>query len=189
MGTTTQAQTTNKDSWSTPDPVFQALNAEFNFALDVCASHNNTKVSEAYLTEEEDSLSVDWYTKIPPHSQSNFVWCNPPYSNISPWVGKAIEQTRYGVGTVMLVMSDHSVGWFSYALSKASECRLITNGRLSFINPDTGLQQSGNNKGSAIFIFSPFPAGKCVIKTIDRSCLIGYGERIIKENQKPVEAA
>lgn len=179
MGTTTLTQTTNKDCWSTPDPIFEALNAEFKFALDVCANHKNSKVPSAYITEEQNALQLPWSNYLCRSIYSNFVWCNPPYSNISPWVEKATQELDNGIGTVMLVMSDHSVSWFSDALNNASECRLITNGRLSFINPETNMPQGGNNKGSAIFVFSPYMPKGCTLTTIDRDFLIGLGKSIV----------
>jgi hypothetical protein len=57
----------------------------------------------------------------------------------------------------MLVPADTSVGWFKEAIQTASEVRFITAGRLAFINPVTGKPVSGNNKGSMLIIWRPYP--------------------------------
>ena len=54
--------------------------------------------------------------------------------------------------TVMLIPADTSVSWFRKAFDNCTRCEFII-GRISFINADTGKPQSGNNKGSVVFVF------------------------------------
>lgn len=49
----------NRSDWETPRELFQALDAEFHFTLDVCASEKNHKL-ERYFTPEQNGLSQDW---------------------------------------------------------------------------------------------------------------------------------
>jgi site-specific DNA-methyltransferase (adenine-specific) len=71
------------DEWSTPQDLFDRLNDEFHFTIDVCASEENTKVSR-YYTKEQDGLKQDWTGET--------VWCNPPYGRqIKRWIHKAYE--------------------------------------------------------------------------------------------------
>jgi len=151
------------DTWATPFEVFDQLDFEFGFDWDVCAENSTAKHAD-YWTIDDDSLSKDWV-----HDTKNAVWlwCNPPYSKIMPWVEKAIEAQAGGVGVVMLVMCDPSVKWFAKALEYCSEVRFITNGRLGFVN--NGVVQKGNNKGSVIFVFDPREISACKTKYIDRS--------------------
>lgn len=67
------------DNWSTPQDLFDELNEEFNFDLDVCASDWNHK-TDRYFTENDDALSRDW--------DCNCFWMNPPYSdrNLEKWI-------------------------------------------------------------------------------------------------------
>ena len=51
--------TSNSDEWATPQALFDELNNEFNFNLDVCATEENHKC-ETYFTKEEDGLSQNW---------------------------------------------------------------------------------------------------------------------------------
>lgn len=131
-----------RDLWQTPKEIFKKLNREFNFSLDVAASDKN-HLCDQYHTEEDDALNLPWYS-------SN--WCNPPYSNITPWVEKAIEQHAQNKTVVMLVPADTSVKWFKLAYESCNEVRFIS-GRISFINADTQKPVNGNNKGSVLFIW------------------------------------
>lgn len=68
------------DRWT--DPAFVAsLEARFGypFDLDVAASEHNAKAPRFY-TRDDDGLTKPW---------TGSVWCNPPYSDIRPWVEKA----------------------------------------------------------------------------------------------------
>lgn len=49
----------NTPEWATPQALFDELNAEFNFTLDPCASHENAKCKK-YFTKEDDGLSKVW---------------------------------------------------------------------------------------------------------------------------------
>lgn len=49
----------NSDEWETPQDVFDALNEEFDFNLDPCATDENHKC-EKYYTKEQDGLSQKW---------------------------------------------------------------------------------------------------------------------------------
>lgn len=133
-----------KDLWATPQAIFDSLNKEFKFNCDVAASLSNSKC-ENYIGEVENSLDkdVEW---------GGVNWCNPPYSDIKPWVKKAIEQHQQGKTIAMLVPSDTSVKWFKSAYDSCNEVRFIS-GRLAFINAESGEPVSGNNKGSVLFIW------------------------------------
>jgi phage N-6-adenine-methyltransferase len=149
-----------RDLWRTPRELFWNLHSEFYFVCDVAASADN-RLCSWYFTEEQNALVVEW-------KSSN--WCNPPYSNIGPWVDKAIEQHALGKTIVMLLPSDTSVRWFRAAYRSCNEVRFIS-GRLSFINEETGKPVRGNNKGSVLFIWNAFDKSHAV-KLIDRKDLL-----------------
>lgn len=179
-GSTTPEAT--RDMTQTPLYLFRALDLEFNFSLDAAALPE-TALCEKYLTPDIDALSVDWGDFIIPSVRSPWVWLNPPYSDIGPWVEKAIEQQGRGIGTVMLVPQDTSTEW--YPGERASEVRHITgyhdengkwhNGRLSFINKATGKEMKGNPKGSTLIIFAPNWRGECRIRDVSRLTLLLAG--------------
>ena len=150
-----------KDLWQTPKPLFNTMNQEFIFTHDVAASDDN-HLCEKWLTEEDNALATRW---------GKVNWCNPPYSNISPWVKQASIEHDAGKTIVMLVPADTSVKWFKQAYDSCNEVRFIS-GRISFINAKTQKPVSGNNKGSVLFIWRAYCMSHCV-SLIDREVLIG----------------
>lgn len=105
------------DEWETPQDLFDRLDAEFHFDLDVCATDDNHKCAK-YYTLKQDGLSQEWH---------GTVWCNPPYSNIKEWAKACYE---YG-NAVMLVPSRTDTKWFHDYVYNKSEIRFIK-GRLKF---------------------------------------------------------
>jgi len=147
-----------RDLWQTPKEIFNKLDLEFDFTCDVAASSDN-KLCDLFYGEMENSLNQQWF-------YSN--WCNPPYSNIMPWVNKAIEQHNLGRTTVMLVPADTSVKWFKKAYESCNEVRFIS-GRIAFINSDTQKPVGGNNKGSVLFVWRGHaPKESRTVTLIDR---------------------
>ena len=67
------------DDRETPPEIFDPLNAEHGFTLDVAAEKHNAKCPD-YMNWDMNALRREW---------SGRVWCNPPYSNIGAWVEKA----------------------------------------------------------------------------------------------------
>ncbi|MBI0520827.1 phage N-6-adenine-methyltransferase [Pectobacterium parmentieri] len=161
----------DKDRWQTPLWLFDALDIEFGFYLDVAASDKNALCAH-YLTESDDALNVDWFSH-------GAIWCNPPYSKITPWIEKSAEQYRKQNRTVvMLIPEDMSVGWFSLALNSVDEVRVITDGRVNFVEPSTGMEKKGNSKGSMLLIWRPFTTPRRIITTVSKPLLMNIGQGI-----------
>lgn len=133
----------NRQNWRTPPFVFNYYNKIHNFTLDAAADHDN-HLCDSYWTEEDDCLVQDWHKKT---------FLNPPYSNISPFVYKAIEEAKKGNTTVMLIPSDTGVKYFSDLYDNCERIDFIV-GRLAFISSLTGKPVAGNNKASMIVTFS-----------------------------------
>ena len=51
--------TSNTDLWETPQALFDELNREFHFGIDVCALPENAKCAR-YYTPEQDGLKQTW---------------------------------------------------------------------------------------------------------------------------------
>lgn len=168
-----------RDLWRTPPALFASLNAEFCFQLDAAAAPHNA-LCRKFITAEQNTLETPWsdYLSIP-----GYVWLNPPYSNITPFVKKAAAESDNQIGTVMLVPADTSVGWFKEAIQTASEVRFITAGRLAFINPVTGKPVSGNNKGSMLIIWRPYARTYCHFATVDRDELMAFGVKLLARRE------
>ena len=143
-----------RDSWMTPKFVFDFYNRRFNFKCDFAASIDNT-LCEYYFSAPNgsDENKGALFASLSDGRLCGNVWCNPPYSDIMPWVKKCRELSiQTGLVFVVLIPADTSVSWFKYAFENCSECHLIS-GRISFINEETKKPVNGNNKGSVVFVF------------------------------------
>lgn len=116
------------DSWTTPLWFFDYLNIDGKFNLDVAASGENALCSR-YFTEKTNGLIQSW--------DGFRVWCNPPWSNISPWVEKLIESINHGKldYCVMLLPLRGDQGWFHELLRHFSIDLTFHEGRIAFGDP------------------------------------------------------
>ena len=94
--------TAKRQDWGTPQDLFDELNAEFPFTLDVCATTGNAKCQSFYI---RDALALPWRQ----NTWLGWWWCNPPYGReLREWVKKGVEE-RHGV---MLVPARTDTRWF-----------------------------------------------------------------------------
>lgn len=122
------------DLWGTPQDLFDELDAEFHFDLDVCALPENAKC-ERYYTPEQDGLVQEW---------AGTCWCNPPYGRqTGKWVKKASE---CGTTVVMLIPARTDTKWFHDYIYGKEEVRFLR-GRLHFVSA-----------GGAVMDAAPFPS-------------------------------
>ncbi|MGD8164771.1 phage N-6-adenine-methyltransferase [Pantoea sp. FN0307] len=163
-----------QDFWQTPVDLFLALDREFHFVADIAASDANHR-HPVYLTEADDALAPETNWEMLP---DGYLWCNPPYNDIGPWVQKANALPEGSHGVVMLVPADTSVGWFKEALKEVTEVRFITGGRISFVRADTGKPVNGNNKGSMLLIWNPLHRRKAMTSYVDHNELMVYGKHL-----------
>lgn len=111
----------NKHDWETPQELFDEMDDEFHFTIDVCAVAQNTKHPN-YFSPEDDALTSDW---------QGICWMNPPYGReIGKWVKKAYEESLKGATVVCLIPSRTDTAWWhDYAMK--GEIRFIR-GRIKF---------------------------------------------------------
>ena len=90
--------------WETPQWLFDLLDKEFQFQLDVCANMENAKC-ERYFTEEIDGLAQDW---------EGVCWMNPPYGReIGRWIKKAhLSSLKPNTRVVCLLPARTDTRWF-----------------------------------------------------------------------------
>jgi phage N-6-adenine-methyltransferase len=143
------------DDWATPQPVFDALDAEFGFDLDVCADASNAKCRR-FFSAAEDGLAQEW---------SGTVWLNPPYGRhgggIAAWMEKARESAAAGATVVCLVPARTDTRWWHESAMAAAEVRLVK-GRLKF--------GAGNGPApfpSAVVVFRPGQGGAPRFSAVD----------------------
>ena len=120
----------DRQTWATPQALFDAVNEEFRFTLDAAASPDNAKC-QAYICQDQDALAVSWA-----ELSSGPVWLNPPYGRqIGKWIEKAYRESQAGLCVVCLVFARTDVKWWHQWAMKAAEIRLIP-GRITFGGAD-----------------------------------------------------
>lgn len=135
--------TSEKQDWETPDTIFNSLNQEFHFDIDIASSKSNAKCNK-FFTKDDDALSKDWSTL-------GNVFCNPPYNELPIWVEKAYQESLIkhdGVIVLLITARPETVYWHKFIFKKA-EIRFIK-GRLKFSNA-----KSSAPFPSAIVIYHP----------------------------------
>lgn len=105
------------DDRETPADVFDPLDLEFRFTLDVAAARHNAKCPRYYalgptpgfdprqgslfpelFVGDEEALGIDGLRQ--PWAAGERIWCNPPFSDITPWVRRA----TYCHATVVMLL-------------------------------------------------------------------------------------
>lgn len=158
-----------RDLWQTPRWLYNAMNSRFHFECDIAASSQN-HLHPRYIDESQNAFTANMR-----EFSYGSVWCNPPYSDITPWIELAItNRNDHNITTVMLIPADTSVGWFKLCTEQASQIMYITGGRISFVRADTLRTVSGNTKGSMLVVFEPHTS-ELVTTYLDRNTLITEG--------------
>jgi site-specific DNA-methyltransferase (adenine-specific) len=127
------------DEWFTPQKLFDELNQEFNFDLDVCANSDNAKCQK-YFNKKINGLNQLWVTK----NLIGSIWMKPPYGReIGKWVRKAYNESYISTATIVCLLPARTdTRWFHDYIYNKAEIRFLK-GRLKF----------GDAKNSA-----PFPS-------------------------------
>ena len=102
---TTGLMSSNTDNWATPQHIYDRLNEEFHFTLDVCASKENHKAPK-FFTKADDGLQQDW-------------------------CAKAMREAAKGTTVVALIPARTDTKWWWDSVMQAQEIRFIK-GRLKF---------------------------------------------------------
>ena len=141
-----------KDDWQTPKELFDKLNDEFGFDLDVAATSENKLCNTRCI----DGLIADWSGLQSYFTYYPICWMNPPYSkpNLDLFSKKAFEESQKGC-TVVGLLPLRSASWFHKYVMKSHEIRFLTR-RVKFIDPETGKQTKGSpNFDSIIVVWKP----------------------------------
>lgn len=145
------------DDRETDPRIFEGWQARFAFTIDAAANHHNAKLPR-YWTRQDDGLAQPWTAER--------VWCNPPYSDLEPWVRKAwgaVDDEGAHL-VVMLIPANRTEQKFwqehiePYRDQPDGRLRVeFIRGRLRFLNP--GEEQIPRNSrppfGVCLLIFTP----------------------------------
>lgn len=129
-----------KSDWETPDWFFDALDNEFHFTLDACASMENRKC-RVFYSIHQNAFRLQW---------RGVVYCNPPYSDgIDRWLAKAKVSALENEATIVVLVPARTDtrAWFDHV--RFGEVRFLK-GRLKFKGAPTSAPFP-----SALVIFRP----------------------------------
>ncbi|MCH8978474.1 MAG: adenine methyltransferase [Armatimonadetes bacterium] len=111
------------DQWRTPRILFERLDEEFGFTIDVAAD-GESALCKRYICAEHDGLTANW--------QGEVVWCNPPFSEAALWIEKARREAENGAVVVMLLpVRTGNRSWHEHIFGVCREIRFVK-GRLRF---------------------------------------------------------
>ena len=130
--------------WETPQALFDPLDAEFHFTLDVCATAENAKCKR-YFTKADDGLVQDW--------RGEMCWMNPPYGReIGGWIEKACMEGARGAVVFCLLPARTDTRWWHNWVQLALEVWFLK-GRVCFeLDGKPILDKNGKPTGA------PFPS-------------------------------
>ena len=106
------------DCWKTPKWLFDEVNKEFKFDVELCDTKENSKCGVAFCKDYlSDTMSDEGGTLTSLTSLINCgdvrtAFMNPPYSNPKPFIQKAWEDSKH-CRIVCLVKCDPSTQWWA----------------------------------------------------------------------------
>lgn len=131
----------SRQDYGTPPELLNAIRKRLDildFEFDLAADETNTVVSSQnyggdiglvknHFNIEDNSLTKDWHKWGGP----KWMWLNPPFANITPWVEKAYKESKLGAHIVVLVPTSFAEWWRDWVEGKC----YITNlqGRVKFV--------------------------------------------------------
>jgi len=90
----------------TPQWLFEAIDRQFHFTRDVCASAENAKCA-AYWTAEDDCLTQEW---------DGVNWMNPPYKTMQKFIQKAYAEREHAVTVCLVPARTNTRWWHEYCM-------------------------------------------------------------------------
>lgn len=127
-----QPRSDEVDDRALPQDAFDELNKRFAFTVDVAAAAHNAKLDRFYH-RGNCGLSRSW--------AGERVYCNPPYSNITPWLVKAWREIGAELIVMLLPANRTEQGWWQEYIERfrdrpASRLKVeFLPGRIRFIKP------------------------------------------------------
>jgi len=126
----------------------------FKFELDACCLAATSKCEAFYSLVDHgvDSLIMPW---------GRYNWCNPPYSNIKPWVDKATAEAKKGNVSCLLIPNKPEVKYIQQC-RKVADTMIGMPFRLNFLKPDGSefLDSEGKKQGPkfpvVLVLFTPW---------------------------------
>lgn len=143
----------SKQDYGTPPDLLNAVRRRLaieEFSWDLAADEHNTVVVEnedgkRHFNESDNALTKDWVWD----TLGGWLWLNPPFANINPWVEKAYEESQRGAHIVVLTPASFSEWWRDWVEGKCYVVHL--QGRIKFVGCDAAYP-----KDCSLLVYTPF---------------------------------
>lgn len=140
-----------RDEWRTPAWLYAWAVERFGpFDFDLAASDANA-LCDRYFTRREDSLRQGWC------AHASRAWCNPPYSDVRPWIEKAIDEAQSGLASTWLIPAFRGDVYHAEHTQRYAAEIVLISPRVAFIGAD-GKPKAGNTGGNMLVHFNGQPA-------------------------------
>ena len=171
------------DQFETDPALFKVLDDIYHFQMDAAANAQNTKVSDNFLTEEDDALVVDWRDRLTNKNPSlkfdttkMTVFVNPPFSkkgNKDGFIQKAHMEALKGVTTVMVLpVKTDTASFHDYINRKHNVQVEFLRGRPKFFLNGAPTKTSGWSPIMIVVFYNAKPS------MIEEAKLITYGRTL-----------
>ena len=164
----------NRDCWETPNEIFQTLDLAYDFWWDACCDEDNCKVFEQQQYFKNNRFGSFMYDFLQVNTDSmlkardylgleakEYIFMNPPFSNIGPFLSKAWELStvfpfvilvKEGITTCKYMDKfDKRGGGYFIREWKDGFTILNMNSRVKYI-PPAGVKESGPSFGSMVIL-------------------------------------
>jgi phage N-6-adenine-methyltransferase len=135
-----------KDVWQTPTELLEYFeDSSTKIDLDPCAGEGTT-VGQVNYTEQDDGLSKAWFGRV---------FVNPPFSEKTDWLKKAVSEYQSGNTKVIFIVTPDStdvISWWHGYIAEHADYVWFSEGRISYVNPETGEAAGSPTFGTAVSI-------------------------------------
>lgn len=151
-----------RDSYRTPRWLFAALDREFGLSIDLACDDSNNVAGGFPQVAPQCTREKDCTCGLHQKFADYEIYCNPPYSNLMPWIRRFAQLAEDGNTVVTLLPVDTSTAWWEEMIASVHELRFIRK-RVNFLHaPDCGCEAcingrkpAGNNKPNVVAIWRP----------------------------------
>ena len=144
----------SKQDYQTPPDFMAAIKRRLciqDFMFDLAADAQNKQAID-YFDKEADALKQNWHG-----IGQGWLWLNPPFANISPWVEKCAIEAMLGAKIAVLIPASVGADWWKKHVVNNSY-QLFLNGRLKFVGCEDYYP-----KDCALLLYTPYiQSGNCV---------------------------
>jgi len=143
-----------KDRWLTPPDVLDVLTEHVDIDLDPCAG-SDTEIGDVNwsIQNGQDGLERDW-------GNHDVVYVNPPFSEKQDWIQRVIEYQDECELSILLTPDSTDVqSWWHGQIVPHADHIWFSDGRISYVDPDTGEEAGSPTFGTALSFFGNVPRG------------------------------